>query len=118
MKKNLKVRSLKCPHFKKLLRIMRLVSVLILALALHVSATVYSQQAKLSLNLNNVTIRAVLQQIEDQSKYKFLLQDELLDIDRKIDIRVNEESVEKILEEIFGSNNIRYVITEKKSDYY
>ncbi len=113
MKKKLKVRGRIDLHFKKLLLIMRLSAFLILVLTIHVSATVYSQQTRLSLNFNNVTIREVLKQIEEQSSFKFLLQDERLNIDRKVDIHVDGETVENILNEIFGSQGINYIITEK-----
>jgi TonB-linked SusC/RagA family outer membrane protein len=113
MKKNLKVRQYISPHLKKLLRIMRVIFVLVFVLTLQMSASVYSQQARLSLNLTGVTIRQALNQIEEQSKYKFLLQSERLDIDRKINIHADQESIGDILNEIFANQGINYVITEK-----
>jgi len=113
MKKKLKVRGRIDLHLKKLLLIMRLMAFLIMVLTIHVSASVYSQQTKLSLNFNDVTIREVLKQIEEQSSFKFLLQDERLNIDRKVNIHVNGETVENILDEIFGRQGINYIVTEK-----
>ncbi|MGV8092968.1 MAG: SusC/RagA family TonB-linked outer membrane protein [Mangrovibacterium sp.] len=113
MKKNLKVRQYISPHLKKLLRIMRVIFVLVFVLTLQMSASVYSQQTRLSLNLTGVTIRQALNQIEEQSKYKFLLQSERLDIDRKINIHADQESIGNILNEIFANQGINYVITEK-----
>ncbi len=92
---------------------MRLTFILVLLLAIHVSANVYSQQAKLSLSLTEVTVREVLKQIEEQSKFKFLLQDERLDIDKKISINIKDGSVDAILNEIFSSAQVKYVITDK-----
>ena len=92
---------------------MRLTFILVLLLTLHVSANVYSQQAKLSLNLTEVTVREVLRQIEEQSKFKFLLQDERLDIDQKISIHMKDGSVDAILNEIFKTAEVKYVITDK-----
>ncbi len=113
MKKKQKVRGYFDLHLKKLLLIMRLATFLILGLTLHLSANVYSQQTRLSLSYSNVTIREVLKQIEEQSSFKFLLQDERLDIDRKVNIQVKDETVSNILDEIFGKQGISYVITEK-----
>lgn len=113
MKKNLKMGQCISPHLKKLLRIMRVIFVLVFVLTLQMSASVYSQQTKLSLNLSGVTIRQALNQIEDQSKYKFLLQNERLNIDQKIDIHADQENIGDILNEIFANQGISYVITEK-----
>lgn len=100
-------------HLKKLFLIMRLSAFLIFVLTLNVSATVYSQQTRLTLNFKDVSIREVLKQIEELSSFKFLLQDERLDIEKKVNIHVNEETVSNILDEIFASQGINYVITEK-----
>ena len=113
MKKNPKVEGIGIPCLKKLLRIMRLITFLIFITTLHVSASVYSQETKLTLNLNDVTIEQVLKQIELQSEFKFLVQDERLDINRKVDINVRKESVKSILEQLFGKQGVDYVITDK-----
>lgn len=111
MKKKLNERSFLISHVKRFLRIMRLIFVLILVFSLHVC--VYSQQTSLSLNYNDITIREVLNQIEKQSKFTFLLQDERMDIDQKINIHKTNASIETILDEIFANRGISYVITEK-----
>ena len=101
------------PFIKKSLLVMRMVSFLILFLAIHVSATVYSQQTRLSMDLKSVTIRNILRQIEDQTEYKFIFQSERLDVDRKVSIKVEQESVETILDQLFKREGIDYVITDK-----
>ncbi|WP_339740674.1 SusC/RagA family TonB-linked outer membrane protein [uncultured Sunxiuqinia sp.] len=113
MKKKLKLGGLGSPPFKKILVIMRLVSIIILVMTVHVSASVYSQQTKLSLNFENVTIREVLNQIEKQSNYKFLLQNELLDIDKKVSVNAHQSSIDFVLNEIFLDQRVDYVITDK-----
>lgn len=113
MKKNWILRSNLRPHIKKLLRIMKLTFVFVIVLSLSVSATVYSQQAKLSLNLTNVTVREVLNQIEENSKFKFLLQDERLNIEQRVSLQANNQNVESILDELFQNQAVKYTITEK-----
>lgn len=113
MKKKLKVGGYIIPPLKKLLMIMKLTAILIFLWAFQLTASVYSQQTKLSLNLNDMTIRSILQCIESQSRYKFLLQDELINIDRKINIQVTDETINNVLDKIFSGQNIKYVITEK-----
>ena len=107
MKKNWIVRSLLSPHVKMLLRIMKLTFVFVVLLSLSVSATVYSQQSKFSLNLTNVTIREVLKQVEEQTQYKFLLQDERLNIDKKVDVRVDQANIDALLDEVFAGQHVK-----------
>lgn len=92
---------------------MRLTLSLVLLLTFHLSASVYSQQTKLSLNLTNVTIREVLNQIEEQSDFNFLIQDERLDLDRKISFNFEQLGIKEILDHVFSGQDVRYVITGK-----
>jgi len=102
------------PHVKMLLRIMKLTFVFVVLLSLSVSATVYSQQSKFSLNLTNVTIREVLKQVEEQTQYKFLLQDERLNIDKKVNVHVDQANIDALLDEVFVGQHVKYTITDKK----
>ena len=54
------------PIPKKLLLVMKLTAFLIIVLTMQVTATVYSQSKKLSLNMQGNSIKEVLQQIEAQ----------------------------------------------------
>ena len=101
------------PHLKELCRIMKLTFAFALLLTLHLSASVYSQQTKLSLNLANVTIREALNQIEEQSSFKFLLQDERLNLDKRISLSLDQRSIREVLDHVFTNQDVRYVITEK-----
>ncbi len=92
---------------------MRLTFVLILLLTLQVSASVYSQQTKLSLNLNQTTVREALSQIEEQSNFKFLLQDERLDLNQRINLNLDKSTIAEVLDHVFAGQDVRYIITEK-----
>ena len=92
---------------------MRLTFALVLLLTFHLSANVYSQQTKLSLNLTNVTIREVLDQIEQRSNFKFLIQDERLDLNQRIDLNLEQRNITEVLNNVFAGQDVHYVITEK-----
>ena len=68
MKKSYESGSGRCPIPKKLLLVMKLTAFLIFLFTVQVTATVYSQNKKLSLNMQGNTIKEVLQQIEAQSE--------------------------------------------------
>lgn len=92
---------------------MKLTFALVLLLTIHLSASVYSQQTKLSLDLTNVTIKDALNQIEEQSHFKFLVQDERFDLNQRINLGFNKKTITEILDKIFEDQGVQYVITEK-----
>lgn len=96
----------------KLMLVMKLTAILLIFFAMHVSATVYSQSTKLSLDMRQSTIKEVLQQIEAQSEYRFIYENEKVNLDSKVNIRVSNEVVENILKLLFDREGVSYSITE------
>ena len=54
---------------KKLLLIMKLTTILLLVFTMQISATVYSQSTKFSMDFTGKTVREVFNLIEDQSRF-------------------------------------------------
>ena len=100
-----------CHIPKKLLLVMKLTAFLFVVFTMQVTATVYSQNKKLSLNMQGNSIKEVLQQIEAQSEYRFIYENEKVNLDTKVSIRVTDEVVEKILKQLFEKDGINYSIT-------
>ncbi|WP_423129029.1 SusC/RagA family TonB-linked outer membrane protein [Gaoshiqia sp. Z1-71] len=93
---------------------MKLIGILICIIGLTGSyALVYSQQTKLNLNVQNMTVKNVLKQIEDQSEYTFMYNASKIDVYRQIDVNVEESSVEDILKIIFAGENISYKVMDR-----
>lgn len=112
MKKNYESGGSMCFIPPKLLLVMKLTAFLIVVITLQVTASVYSQEKKLSLNMQESSIKEVLQQIEAQSEYRFIYENEKVNLDTKVNIRIKDEVVEKILEQLFKKDGISYSITE------
>ncbi|MCY1721846.1 TonB-dependent receptor [Prolixibacteraceae bacterium Z1-6] len=87
--------------FNQILLKMKLLGFIILISVLHVSAKSYSQQTKLDLNYKNYTIKEILNEIEDQSQYKFLYPSDLIDVDKRIDVKIKDKDIIEIMKEIF-----------------
>jgi len=112
MKKNYESGKGRCHIPHKLLLVMKLTVLLLVVFTMHVTATVYSQSTKLSLNMQETTIKEVLQQIEAQSAYRFIYENEKVNLDAKVSIRVKDELVETILKKLFENDGVSYSITE------
>lgn len=83
------------------------VLILLLTSVLSYSSNSYAQNAKLSLHLNNATVRDVLKAIEDQSEFIFFYQDQQIDLNRKVAVAAEDKNVSEILEQLFkGSANV------------
>lgn len=98
----------------RLLRIMKLTTFLLLITFITVNASVYSQITKLDLKVQGLTVKEVLNKIEDQSKFFFMYNDRKIDVDRKVDIDLKQANIEFILENIFQGTMTRFLIKDRQ----
>lgn len=97
---------------KKILSIMKLTVVFLIAFSLQISASVYSQTTKLSLNVQNQSIKDVLYLIENQTDFRFIYESGKINLDKKVSVQVREQSVEFVLRQLFNNEGVDYEITE------
>lgn len=97
---------------RKLLRIMKLTLILLTAIFVQVSASVYSQATKFSFDVKNSRVEDVLREIENKSEFRFFYQREQVDVERKIDLNVEKETVEKILEKLFAGQDVLFDVRQ------
>ena len=100
------------PILKKLESIMRITALALVTFSLNMSATVYSQKTKLSLDVHNQSIKEVLYLIENQSGFRFIYESNKINLDKKVSVQVNEQTVEVILKHLFEKEGLSYVVTE------
>lgn len=98
---------------KKLLRIMKLTSFLILVFVITVNASVYSQSTKLSINVKKGTFVDVLKQIESQSEYYFYYNNDEVKTLKDVTISVNKKNIQEVLEELLNGTNLEYKIIDR-----
>ena len=64
------------------------------------AGTLYSQSARISLDMRNASVEQVLQEIEESSEFYFMYNSKLVNVDRKVNIKVKDKSIETILNEM------------------
>jgi TonB-linked SusC/RagA family outer membrane protein len=74
----------------------------------------YSQVAKVSLDMKNTSLEQVLDKIESQSKFYFIFNQKQIDVNRVVDIQVENKLITDVLPELFKGTNINYVVLDKK----
>ncbi len=95
---------------QKLLRTMKLTFLFLLACFLQVSATVYSQNTKFTFDVKNKRVVDILRDIEDQSEFRFFYQREQVNVERKIDLDITDQTVENILTQIFNEVGVEFQV--------
>ncbi len=98
---------------KKLLRIMKLTSILILALVLNVTASSYSQNAKLNIHVKNGTFVDVLKQIENQSEFYFYYNNDEISSIKDVSVSVNNKKIQEVLDGLLSGTNLEYKIIDR-----
>jgi len=90
---------------KKTIRAMKLTFFISILAVFQLFATeTYSQMTKLTLKLEEVKISDALREIENQSEFFFLYSPKLIDVERKVNIDSENETISDILSDIFGGN--------------
>ncbi len=74
----------------------------------------YSQVTRLSLNLKDTRVIDVLGEIEEKTEFFFLFNQKLVDVERKVDIEVNQQKVDEVLEELFAGTNVNYLVMNRQ----
>ena len=100
------------PALKKILSIMRLTTLFLIVFSLNISATVYSQNTKLSLDVRNQSIKEVLYLIENQSDFRFIYESGKINLDKKVSIQAKGQTVETVLKRLFEQEGVQYESTE------
>ncbi|SFH42631.1 SusC/RagA family TonB-linked outer membrane protein [Pedobacter insulae] len=95
----------------KIWLIMRLTTVILMAVIMQVSASGFAQ--KISLHKANVPLKVILKEIRLQSGYDFVYDVAILKNANPVTINVKEVSITEALDEIFNSRSLTYVINKK-----
>jgi len=74
----------------------------------------YSQSSRISLQINNKPLKEIFSIIESQSDFIFFYSDNVIDVNKKVSISANNESIGDVLDKVFTSTNSTYVISGKQ----
>ncbi len=115
MKKNFLLECIEAKlSFRKLFLLLKFTLTLLIVFALNTNASIFSRDSKFELNLNNVSIKDVLREIENQSDITFLYNNTDLDVSKIVSINGLDLEITDILNKIFRGTNIGYIIKDKQ----
>jgi len=98
----------------KLLKVMKLTVLLLLVSVFGVLANKsYSQSKLLNLSMHEATVKEVLNSIEKQSEFYFLYSENLIDVQRKINITLDNQKIDQALKLIFKGTDVDYSVRDR-----
>lgn len=98
----------KCPEFKQLIRIMKVFILCLLCSIQFVFAeNSFSQNARVTMNLRNVQLAKVLSEIENQTSYLFIYNNEVA-VNHTTSVNVKNTPTSEVLDRVLKNTNISY----------
>lgn len=88
--------------------------VLLICIGQTFAVDLYSQNKRLSLKMTNVSIKAVLESIEDRSDFFFMYEAHNVNVEREVTVLAENKTVPEILNELFANTDITYKITNRQ----
>ena len=98
-------------HYHKTLLFMKLTIFLLFVSILEVSASGYGQ--KINLSEHNAPLEKVFKEIKKQSGYHFFYEMGLVDLTKRIDIKIHNAEIEEVLDSCLKDQKLSYAIIEK-----
>lgn len=97
----------------QLLLMMKLTLILLLLFNLQAFSKVYSQ-SKISLKMKSISISELLNQLEEQSDYRFVFNQSAMLKNSKIDVSAINQPIMKVLDKALSGTGITYTLLENK----
>lgn len=76
--------------------------------------TSYAQHAKITMNLENVSVVRLLDEIESRTDFRFVYQTREVDLNRIVSIKGDKEKVASILDRLFQNTDTTFKIIDKQ----
>jgi len=96
---------------RKILLRMKLTFFLLMLIAVQISASV-SMHGQVTLNVQNESIRDVLREIENQSPYRFFYNEAFADLNKRVNINVDDNDINSTMDELLLMSDMSYRVLE------
>jgi TonB-dependent starch-binding outer membrane protein SusC len=93
---------------EKILLTMKLLLCFFIFSVLNVSGSIFSQSARFDLAVNGKTVKEVFKDIESQSSYRFLYNDDFSGLSRVVSLNTKDNSIDEVLIELLSGANLTY----------
>lgn len=98
--------------FRRIVKIMKLTTFILLASTMMLSASLYSQSTKVSLKFREISFAELFKEIESQTEFRFAFSSSNLDPNQKVGIDIEKKTLEEILDKTLPEG-IAYEIIDR-----
>ncbi|MDR0835217.1 MAG: TonB-dependent receptor, partial [Tannerella sp.] len=91
---------------------------LMIGLQFSFAGAAYSQTAKLTLKMEDKSLKEVFREIEQNSEFILFYNDKTIDLSRKVNISVKDGNIREILDLLFRDSDTEYRITDRQIILY
>ena len=74
----------------------------------------YSQITLFNFEYNNLTVKEVIREIEQNSEFIFFYLDNTVDLNRKVSVKAKNDRIEKVLDQLFEGTKNQYEISDRQ----
>lgn len=99
--------------FQKIWLIMRLTVFLIFLLVFRVTGSVYSQQTRLDLKMDNASLEDVFRAIKERSDFDFFYKTDQIPASKRVTVDMKNAQVEKILDNVLEGTDLGYHVLDQ-----
>ena len=73
----------------------------------------YAQTTMVSINVENQTVKDVLDEIENTTEYSFFYNTRHVDLDRKVSVNINNADIFEVLDDVFSGTDVVYSVKDR-----
>ena len=85
----------------------------VMAVLVFFAITLSLSAQDISVNLRNVTVQKAIEYLQREYGYSFSLKTDEVDVKRKINLTTKNDDIEKVLEQLFKGQNVKYAVNGK-----
>lgn len=83
------------------------------SVSLAYATNTYAQNTKISIQLQNKSVKEVLKEIERQTDFNFFFNNKHIDVNRQVSVSTTDGNISDILDEIFRGTGVTYAVSDK-----
>jgi TonB-linked SusC/RagA family outer membrane protein len=102
------------PATQKILLTMRLTLLLLVISVFSAFSSSYAQKTKLDINVQNSSVKDVLDAIENKSEFFFMYNNKQVDVERKVDLMAESSTVDVVLGKLFAGTEVNFKVVNRQ----
>ncbi len=92
---------------------MKITTLLTILTTLQISAAVYSQSSKVSINVKDISLHDIFNEIEKQTEFRIFYKIDQVDLNRRYDLEAQNVKISEVLGEVLKQSNASYKLIGK-----